>query len=484
MLQTVQSTLRTSMPDCTLRLLHRDARLERTERKVLDQCGSCADDSALPQALHDSLDPSNCTTTSTLLFRGINAAAAPLLLIATAPLHAPFTAAERAALRHAAAFSAALLALPEKLFAQLAETEKLAMIGRTVAAVAHELNGPLQTIISQAEALAASEPKALQEESAQRILRSGLRCRGIVQDLLSFGTPRPASNLPTDLRHCVMEALELDRWSDVGDVQVCFHDDETLPLVVADPARIVQVFTNLLANARQSSAASGCKEPVRIVLERASPTTLRASVSDRGGGIPAAMREHLFEAFNTTRTTGHGLGLWISRRIVEECGGTLQLDPSWSPGARFVVELLVAKVGADAVAPVLHDAAGVRVLVIDDDRELLDTYEALLSLDGHQVRTCDSAATALELLNTHIFDAIVCDLRLPDMSGDRFLMHLQQTRPDIAQRVILASGDVGRSDSVAFLASISNPVLLKPFRAEDLARAIQTVAALPQPRPH
>ncbi|MSR74083.1 MAG: hybrid sensor histidine kinase/response regulator [Planctomycetes bacterium] len=410
-------------------------------------------------------------------------AAGGIWLLASAPPEKPFDTTEIAALRHAAALLGTLLTLPERLFEQLAETEKLAMIGRTVAAVAHELNGPLQTIVSQAETLAGSND-VNQEISAQRILRSGLRCSGIVQDLLAFGSPRPASHLPTNLHNCVLEALELDRWSDVGDVQVFLDEYEGLPPVVADSARLVQVFTNLFANARQASAAAGTREPVRVTLQAAGPELVRASVSDRGTGVPSALRTRLFEPFVSSRQGGHGLGLWLSQRILEECGGSLRLDDGWSPGARFIVELRVC---TSSTAPsTVHDTplAGVRVLVIDDDRELLDTYESLLALDGHHVRTCDRASLALDILATEDFDAILCDLRLPDMTGDKFYALLKTTRPELAARIIFASGDVGRSESVAFLASTQNPVLLKPFRAEELARAIHSVAILPRSSTH
>ncbi len=394
-------------------------------------------------------------------------------LLGSAPLQAPLATEELRAILNLASLLSSAISAPEKCFNELNHADKLAQLGRTVASVAHELNGPLQAIISEAETLAASAHDQNFDGSLQRILRSGLRCRGIVQDLLACGTPRPATLRAVSVSNAIMEAMDLDRWSDVGDVQVELANAEALPPVLADEARLIQVFTNLISNARQASGAAGTREPVRIHLARVG-TQLEIRVTDRGRGVDPVVRPRLFEPFVTDQEDGHGLGLWLSRRMVEECGGNLRHDASWSPGAAFVVSLPVA----EAQAPEHHEVVAARVLVIDDDRELLDTYEALLRLDGHVVTTTDRASAALEQLAHGHFDVVLCDLRLPDMTGAAFFAEVQRRWPAVAPRIVFATGDVGRAESVAFLASVRNTVLVKPFRAEDLAQAIERVRQL------
>lgn len=391
-------------------------------------------------------------------------------LLAAVPLQTSLDAKEIQTILCLASLLASAISAPERCFTDLNQADKLAQLGRAVASVAHELNGPLQAIISEAETLAASPHEQHLDGSLQRMLRSGLRCRGIVQDLLACGSPRPATLRAVTVSSAVMEAMDLDRWSDVGDVQVEIAGEDALPPALADEARLIQVFTNLISNARHASAAAGTREPVRIHLARVGHE-LQVRVTDRGTGVAAEVRARLFEPFVTGHEDGHGLGLWLSRRMVEECGGTLRLDETWSPGAAFVVRLPVA----ESAAPEHRTTGSARILVIDDDRELLDTYESLLRLDGHVVTTTDRAGAALDQLAHGSFDVILCDLRLPDMSGAAFLTEVQRRWPLLAARIIFATGDVGRAESVAFLARVQNTVLVKPFRAEDLAQAIERV---------
>ena len=91
--------------------------------------------------------------------------------------------------------------------------------------------------------------------------------------------------------------------------------------------------------------------------------------------------------------------------------------------------------------------------------------------------SCDRGKKALEVLESDSFDAILCDVRLPDLRGTEFLEILSARNPELAARVIFATGDVVNDSTRAFLASVSNPALIKPFQVEDLQRAIARVAA-------
>ena len=374
---------------------------------------------------------------------------------------------------------------------QLVESEKLAAVGRLVAGVAHELGGPLQAVISLAELLARDPERDDRLEAANRILRSALRCRGMVHDLLTYARKQPHQHDPVQVTDAIMDALELDRFSDVGEVQVHLEGPSDLPAVMADAQRLTQVFLNLITNARHATAQDGKPGLVRVRLAQVSATAskidpqpetavVRISVEDQGPGVPVELRESIFEPFVTTKPqgSGTGLGLSVSKSILMDLGGALYLDTSFTPGARFVVELPVTD---QAVPPAegyqLPTSEGLRILLIDDDREILETYEVILSLDNHQVTSCDRGKKALEVLESDSFDAILCDVRLPDLRGTEFLEILSVRNPELAARVIFATGDVVNDSTRAFLASVSNPALIKPFQVEDLQRAIARVAA-------
>ena len=187
---------------------------------------------------------------------------------------------------------------------------------------------------------------------------------------------------------------------------------------------------------------------------------VRISVEDQGPGVPVELRESIFEPFVTTKPqgSGTGLGLSVSKSILMDLGGALYLDASFTPGARFVVELPVTDQAAPpAEGDQLPTSEGLRILLIDDDREILETYEVILSLDNHQVTSCDRGKKALEVLESDSFDAILCDVRLPDLRGTEFLEILSVRNPELAARVIFATGDVVNASPRAFLAAGSTP---------------------------
>ena len=373
---------------------------------------------------------------------------------------------------------------------QLVESEKLAVVGRLIAGVAHELGGPLQAIISLAEVLSRAPDRDDRAEAANRIIRSALRCRGMVKDLLTYARKHPHSVEPVQVSDAIMDALELDRFSDVGEVQVHVEGTDDVPPVLADNQRLTQVFLNLITNARHATAQDGRPGLVRIRVSAIdagasqidlSPDSqvVRVAVEDDGPGVSQQVAETMFEPFVTTKPVGSGtgLGLSVSRSLIMDMGGALYLDGSFSPGARFVVELPSTSSLPTPISDEegVRESRGLRILLLDDDREILETYEAILALDDHQVTSCDRGKKALAILETEDFDVILCDVRLPDIRGTEFLQRLRAQNPECVERVIFATGDVVNDETRAFLASVPNQALIKPFLAEDLQRAISRI---------
>ncbi len=375
----------------------------------------------------------------------------------------------------------------------LVEAEKLAALGRLMAGVVHELGGPLQSIISLADVLERDPERDDRLESARRILRSALRCKQIAQELLAFARKNPARMKRVDPRAAILDALELDRFADVGDVEFRFDEAPTQAEVVCDPQRLAQVVLNLLSNARAAVAATGHRGVVRVHLDRIDgrvsrlkapvpATAVRIAVEDRGPGVAPEMREKVFDAFVTTKPEGRGtgLGLFVARQMIEDAGGTLYLDEAHDPGARFVIELPAASQGPSTdLKPVEPPRAGLRILVIDDDRDVLETYQVVLALDRHEVVACDRGYAALAECERGDFDAILCDVRLPDLDGRRFLAELTKRNPTLAARVVFATGDVTAPETQELLASVPQPSLQKPFRIEELEAALRAVAPNP-----
>ncbi|OGL21117.1 MAG: hypothetical protein A3G44_10720 [Candidatus Rokubacteria bacterium RIFCSPLOWO2_12_FULL_73_47] len=204
------------------------------------------------------------------------------------------------------------------------QSEKLASLGLLAAGVAHELNNPLTSIVMNTHL-------ALEEVGAEAPIRAELRkidadagrCRRIVEDLRAFAHVRQVERVPTAVDALVEQALastahDVDRWA----VSVRRELAPGLPKVPCDPARLVQVLVNLLANAAYAAGEGG-----RVVVRaRREDAWLAFEVEDDGPGIPAALRSKIYDPFFTTKPDGTGLGLSISHGIVSEHGGRMEVE--------------------------------------------------------------------------------------------------------------------------------------------------------------
>jgi two-component system NtrC family sensor kinase len=221
------------------------------------------------------------------------------------------------------------------------ESERLAIVGQLAADVAHELNNPLQGIVTYSHLLLERMgPEDAQRSSVEKIANQANRCTVIIRGLLDFSRPKKPHEKPTDLRATIDECLAL-----VEDRQL-FHNIEVvrdyqpdLPPTVMDPAQMQQVFMNLIINAAEAMSGVG-RLTVTARLD-ANRRVIQAGFRDTGHGISAEDMGRIFDPFFTTKEVGHGtgLGLAISFGIVKEHGGTITVESAEGEGTTFTIEL-------------------------------------------------------------------------------------------------------------------------------------------------
>ena len=230
--------------------------------------------------------------------------------------------------------------------------EKMASIGTLASSVAHELNNPLEGILTYSKlllrrldrlGLEAGESERWRQE-LQLIADESLRCGTIVRNLLMFSRQRGAEIRPARfseiLRRCEMLMSHHARSKNVTIEISCTGDD----LLECDAGQIQQVLVALISNAIEAiAAANGSGEPGRLTLDvrRPEPEELTITVTDTGPGMAEEVKARVFEPFFTTKSDGKGvgLGLSIAYGIVEQHRGTIEIETAPGSGARFVITL-------------------------------------------------------------------------------------------------------------------------------------------------
>jgi signal transduction histidine kinase len=223
----------------------------------------------------------------------------------------------------------------------LVEAERLATVGQSMAGVVHDINAPLTAVTAFAQLIQKESADEKSRERAGHIVEAATRAQRLVRELLKMARPTPPSLESVDLQQLLQVAMDLERpQCAVSGIKLVAAFDPALPQVKADPHRLGQVFINLLVNARQAmdSAEKGSAITVQTRrLER----VVEVRFVDDGPGIPAAIKQKIFDWFFTTKPPGEGtgLGLAVSREILVSQGGNLRVEDTPQGGATFVLEL-------------------------------------------------------------------------------------------------------------------------------------------------
>ncbi len=379
---------------------------------------------------------------------------------------------------------------------RIADAERIESLGKLVSGVAHELNNPLAAILNFTEDLLLDARDADDRAALEIIQAQALRSRTIVRDLLTFvrkGHERPrVVQAPGPIVEALLRALKPGLPVAVR-LRSTIDDGDT-PIDM-DRAGFEQVLTNLVTNAAQAASTGHV-----WVTARRDGDWYEVRVEDDGHGIKPEHLSRLFEPFFSTKPVGQGvgLGLSVSFGIMQQHGGTLEggnRDASEGGGARFVMRLPVSKSsilpstppeGQPAQPlrrrPSLTPVPGVpTLLVIDDEAPIRRALRRYFERRGWVVDEAEDGRDALALLGNpdaaSRFDVVLCDLKMPGVSGPELYEKLRKAAPEVLPRIIFVTGDVTGDGAASFLGQVTGPVLEKPFELATVGQVAEELRA-------
>ena len=377
---------------------------------------------------------------------------------------------------------------------KLLEADRLTALGVLSAGVAHEINNPLAYVLLNLEYLKRELPKAasdpLRIESlmvrVQDACHGADRVASIVRDLRTFARGEDTARQPVSLETVIEAAVNI-AYPEIRTRARLERRYQTVPAVDGNAGRLEQVFLNLLLNATQAFAEDSeeVDNLIRVTL-RSEGDQVVAEVADNGPGIAADLLGRIFDPFFTTKPVGvgTGLGLPICRGIVQTHGGEITVDSKPGSGAVFTLSFPASK-----LSPILpsrksdrsvQEGGDVRergrVLVVDDESVVAHTLKVLLQGE-HDLMVAQSGAEALEMLQNEAasaptYDAILCDLMMPGMTGIELFEVLRREHPALASRVVFMTGGVSMLRVSEFLESVPNAKFEKPFDIAELRRCL------------
>jgi signal transduction histidine kinase len=374
--------------------------------------------------------------------------------------------------------------------AQLMQADRLASVGMLAAGVAHEINNPLAYLIAaldfldrECHELMLPGTQLIELQRALADAREGAgRVKHVVRDLKTFSRVDEERRARVELRPVIESSINMV-FNEIKYRARLVKDYGSVPLVLANEARLGQVFLNLLVNAAQAIPEGHVDEnEIRVATMTDEQGRAIVEIRDSGAGIPPDSLERIFDPFFTTKPmgVGTGLGLSICRNIITSLGGQVIVDSRAGDGTVFRVVLPAAPPIDDEPlmepAPVAHGRRG-RVLVIDDEPAICAAIKRVLAPE-HEVVALTSAREARDrIARGERFDVLLCDLMMPDVTGMELHADLIALAPGQAERMVLLTGGAFTPGANEFLSKVPNLRVEKPFDPASLRALVRGLVA-------
>lgn len=345
----------------------------------------------------------------------------------------------------------------KRLQKQLFQSQKMESIGALAGGIAHDFNNILSAILGNAQLL--YEFSDLDESSKRKVRvieNSSRRAGQMVSKLLSFARQGSSESFPLNLNAVIRDTIELiERMMMKRNIEIKMEIDNTIPSINGDSNRLEQVIMNLVVNAADAMPDGGlitiATSPVTLGRDASRIHPLLApgkyvvlKVADTGSGIPDAIRDRIFDPFFTTKGPGKGTGLGLAMvyGIVKDHKGIINVESRAGKGTTFDIYLPASErpVFKSEEAAVHSTAGREKLLVVDDEEDVLTVIKDILETQGYKVVATTNPVYALDLFKElhDTIDLVITDIVMPLVNGRELIRHFKIIKP--ALKVIAISG--------------------------------------------
>jgi two-component system cell cycle sensor histidine kinase/response regulator CckA len=362
---------------------------------------------------------------------------------------------------------------------QVRETQKLESLGLLAGGVAHDFNNILAVVAANAGLLAESVSQTGEDrELVQEIESAVQRATSLTRQLLAFSRKQVIEPVVLDLNAAVGDTRKMLRRMLGEDISIITSLEPELGHVLIDPGYLVQVMMNLAVNARDAMPRGGTLTITTRTVKRGDCCAVMLAVADSGCGMPPEVAARIFEPFYTTKGVGRGTGLGLSvvHGIVEQAGGSIEVESAVGIGTTMKIYLPCVDAPAERIADVaIAGATGTeQIVLVDDDMYVRAAASRSLRARGFHVFEASDGQAALRLLADHKDVALlVTDVVMPGIDGRQLVEAARQRRPSL--KVLYISGY--NDDAVLHHGIESAKVALieKPFRGHALVGKVRQI---------
>jgi PAS domain S-box-containing protein len=378
-------------------------------------------------------------------------------------------------------------AVQDFLRGRLEQANRVNGLGRVVATVAHEFNNVLMGIHPFVDILRRPEVRERYIDLAVETIEGAIR-RGkkVTEEILRFTQSGDAVLRPLDARRWLHSFIpEADSMLGAKNrLEVVLPDEETF--ILADPQLLQQIVANIVVNARDAMPDGGTvtitlagrvqDNDLPLSAVQGSDRYVHLTICDEGVGMPPEVLERIFEPLYTTKPSGTGLGLSVSRQLVLRQQGEMLVDSTPGAGTTFHILLQRTSERPEKEEPKRAAARSVSsVVLVEDDGNVGEGLCAALEMVGTRVRWVDRGAGAVAAVEQTAPDAVILDIDLPDIDGIEVYRQLAARWPSLP--VVFSTGHSTDISSLPVAGRTNVALLLKPYGVEELLSLLDSLVA-------